>query len=90
MSYLYNTVTAATGCALILQMADLWSDWLPEDCLNTIRQGGYYTTLLRPGHRIVSINTQIGDILNFFVVCTPLSQITLSDGGQLHRHWQPI
>ncbi|CAK8680915.1 unnamed protein product [Clavelina lepadiformis] len=34
-----------------------WSNWLPEDALQTVRSGGYYTTLVQPGFRIVSLNT---------------------------------
>lgn len=33
-----------------------WSRWLPAEVSSTIRYGGYYTTLARPGLRIVSMN----------------------------------
>lgn len=33
-----------------------WSKWLPAEVSSTIRRGGYYTTLARPGLRIVSMN----------------------------------
>ena len=41
----------------VYQVADTqWSRWLPVDVSSTIRHGGYYTTLARPGLRIVSMN----------------------------------
>jgi len=33
-----------------------WSRWLPAEVSSTVRYGGYYTTLVRPGLRIVSMN----------------------------------
>lgn len=37
-------------------VADLWSDWLPADALSTLRVGGYYTFVFRPGFRIIVLN----------------------------------
>jgi hypothetical protein len=31
------------------------------------RYGGYYTTLIRPGMRLISLNTQYCDMYNFYV-----------------------
>ena len=33
-----------------------WSSWLPAEVSSTIRYGGYYTALIKPGLRIVSMN----------------------------------
>lgn len=41
---------------LYTYIAQEWSAWLPESALFTVRQGGYYTLLVRPGFRIVAIN----------------------------------
>ncbi|KAK7906703.1 hypothetical protein WMY93_015315 [Mugilogobius chulae] len=37
--------------------ARLWSPWLQEGALQTFVKGGFYSQLLRPGLRIVSLNT---------------------------------
>lgn len=34
----------------------LWASWLPAEVSSTIRYGGYYTTLVKPGLRMVSMN----------------------------------
>ncbi|KAK4018537.1 hypothetical protein OUZ56_000587 [Daphnia magna] len=34
-----------------------WARWLPDEVSSTIRYGGYYTTLIYPGLRVVSLNT---------------------------------
>jgi len=41
------------------QLAQIWSKWLPEDALDTVRHGGYYTMPVPgvEGLRIVSLNT---------------------------------
>ncbi|KAG5672941.1 hypothetical protein PVAND_003028 [Polypedilum vanderplanki] len=36
--------------------ASAWSDWLPSEALNTVREGGYYTLLIRPGLRLIGLN----------------------------------
>ena len=33
-----------------------WAQWLPEEASSTIRHGGYYTAIIQPGLRIVSMN----------------------------------
>ncbi|XP_028840193.1 sphingomyelin phosphodiesterase [Denticeps clupeoides] len=42
--WLYNT------------MAEEWSAWLPEEALETIRHGGFYTAQVQPGLRVASLN----------------------------------
>ena len=43
-------------------LAEFWQRWveLPENALQTIRAGGFYTMLIRPGLRLMSINTDFG------------------------------
>ncbi|KAJ8966530.1 hypothetical protein NQ317_007176 [Molorchus minor] len=36
-----------------------WSRWLPDDTSATILKGGYYTVLVRPGFRIVALNSNV-------------------------------
>lgn len=33
-----------------------WANWLPAEVSSTIRYGGYYTTIVKPGLRMVSMN----------------------------------
>jgi sphingomyelin phosphodiesterase len=37
-------------------LAEYWSNWLPSDTIATIKKGGYYTTLIRKGLRLISLN----------------------------------
>lgn len=37
-------------------VSDLWSDWLPSAATSTLRVGGYYSFVLRPGLRIIVLN----------------------------------
>ena len=41
--------TKASSDWLFHELAADWESWLPEDCLKTVRKGGYYTTLVRKG-----------------------------------------
>jgi len=38
------------------EAARQWANWLPAEVSDTIRYGGYYTTIIKPGLRIVSMN----------------------------------
>ncbi|PFX18637.1 Acid sphingomyelinase-like phosphodiesterase 3b [Stylophora pistillata] len=38
-------------------VGNLWSRWLPHDAVNTFKEGGFYTVLIKPGLRLVSLNT---------------------------------
>lgn len=44
-----------------------WSEWLPKESLDTISKGGYYTILVRPGFRIIALNSNVAYILNWLV-----------------------
>lgn len=37
--------------------AQQWARWLPAEVSSTIRYGGYYTVVIQPGLRVVSMNT---------------------------------
>lgn len=42
----------------LIPSAKAWiqSGWLPSDTMDTIKAGGYYTTLIRPGLRLIGLN----------------------------------
>jgi len=46
----------------------LWADWLPAEVSSTIRHGGYYTTLIKPGLRMVSMNTNYCYTFNWWTL----------------------
>ncbi|KAF7690498.1 acid sphingomyelinase-like phosphodiesterase 3a [Silurus meridionalis] len=39
--------------------ARIWSPWLKKDALTTLRKGGFYSQLIKPGLRLVSLNTNL-------------------------------
>jgi sphingomyelin phosphodiesterase len=41
---------------------------LPPDALETIKKGGYYTTLIRPGLRLIALNNNVCFALNWWVI----------------------
>lgn len=43
-----------------------WANWLPEETDSTILYGGYYTTLVKPGFRMVSMNMNYCYTLNWW------------------------
>ena len=40
-------------------IAELWRDFLSEESIQTIKKGMYYTELIRPGLRLVALNTAV-------------------------------
>jgi sphingomyelin phosphodiesterase len=50
--------------------ADTWGrhGWLSGQALQTVRQGGYYTVLLRPGFRLIAMNNNDCYIYNWWVM----------------------
>lgn len=42
--------------------------WLSGDALNTVRAGGYYTVLIRPGFRLIALNNNDCYIYNWWVM----------------------
>lgn len=55
-SWLYNT------------MAEEWAPWLPETALKTLRYGGFYTLVIQPGLRVVSLNMNFCAQENFWLM----------------------
>ncbi|CAL8364705.1 unnamed protein product [Lota lota] len=55
-TWLYNT------------MAEEWAPWLPEQALKTIRYGGFYSVLVQPGLRMVSLNMNFCARENFWLM----------------------
>lgn len=52
-------------------MANEWSKWLPEDDLETVRTGGYYTMLIHPGLRLIAVNNNDCTIYNWWLLYEP-------------------
>ncbi|XP_049533199.1 sphingomyelin phosphodiesterase-like [Anopheles darlingi] len=51
--------------------ADLWSAWLPRATEQTIRLGGYYTALVRPGFRVIALNNNDCYTFNWWILYQP-------------------
>ncbi|PSN43682.1 Sphingomyelin phosphodiesterase [Blattella germanica] len=63
-------------------VADEWSVWLPPETRETILQGGYYSVLVKPGFRIVGINSNLCYTLNWFIAIDDNTQFLLD-----HLNW---
>lgn len=48
--------------------ASEWTTWLPEDTKSTILYGGYYTVLVRPGFRIIALNSNVCFTSNLWLI----------------------
>ncbi|XP_049527023.1 sphingomyelin phosphodiesterase isoform X6 [Dermacentor silvarum] len=55
-------------------LADQWSRWLPPSATNTLRRAGYYSARLRPGLKIISLNTNYCDSLNVWLLINATDQ----------------
>ncbi|KAJ3657922.1 hypothetical protein Zmor_009698 [Zophobas morio] len=53
---------------LYTKVADHWRKWLPASVGNTVLHGGFYSILLRPGFRIISLNTNYCHTLSWWLV----------------------
>lgn len=53
MSWLYDSV------------ADLWAEWLPESALADVRRGGFYQYSPVPGLRVISLNMNFCNSINW-------------------------
>uniref|UniRef100_A0A670HUR7 Sphingomyelin phosphodiesterase 1 n=1 Tax=Podarcis muralis TaxID=64176 RepID=A0A670HUR7_PODMU len=49
-------------------MAEAWRPWLPPHALGTLRLGGFYTLLVQPGLRLVSLNMNFCSDANFWLL----------------------
>ncbi|KAF2899912.1 hypothetical protein ILUMI_06276 [Ignelater luminosus] len=45
-----------------------WKDWLPASEENTILHGGFYSVLIRPGFRLISLNMNYCHSLNWWLL----------------------
>ncbi|KAK7091157.1 sphingomyelin phosphodiesterase-like [Littorina saxatilis] len=48
-------------------LADTWAAWLPAETLDTIRTGAYYSVSPYPGLRVVSVNTNACNNMNWWL-----------------------
>lgn len=53
---------------LLSGLAEYWAPFLDSGAIQTLRSGGYYTQLVKPGFRVIALNTQWGDMLNFYLL----------------------
>lgn len=47
-------------------VAEEWSYWLPEEARETMRYGGYYTILVKPGFRVIALNNNVAYSFNWY------------------------
>ncbi|KAM9983436.1 hypothetical protein ACTFIY_000171 [Dictyostelium cf. discoideum] len=43
-----------------------WAPWLDADALELVKERGYYTSLIKAGLRVMSLNTLENDMINFY------------------------
>uniref|UniRef100_A0A336LTD4 Sphingomyelin phosphodiesterase n=1 Tax=Culicoides sonorensis TaxID=179676 RepID=A0A336LTD4_CULSO len=48
--------------------ADAWFTWLPSESLETVKKGGYYTTLIAPNYRLIVLNNNECYVDNFWML----------------------
>ncbi|CAH1256030.1 unnamed protein product [Diabrotica balteata] len=53
---------------LYRSLAEHWRRWLPSTAGNTLLHGAFYSVLLRPGFRLISLNTNYCHSLNWWLV----------------------
>lgn len=70
-SFAPNAVTDASINSKWLYnfVADEWSNWLPQSALDTLRNGGYYTFIIKPRLRVVALNNNLCFTFNMWVIC---------------------
>ncbi|KAF2878763.1 hypothetical protein ILUMI_27404 [Ignelater luminosus] len=49
-------------------VAEKWQMWLPTETKETILKGGYYTVLVKPGFRIVALNSAVCFFTNWWLI----------------------
>lgn len=65
----FPTIDQDSSISVLYDKLDaLWSRWLPESTSRTLRYGAFYTILLRPGFRIISLNMNVCSTLNFWLL----------------------
>lgn len=48
--------------------AEQWETWLPNSTFDTISKGGYYTTLIQPGLRLIALNNNYCYLYNWWLL----------------------
>ncbi|XP_065178037.1 sphingomyelin phosphodiesterase-like [Sycon ciliatum] len=48
-------------------LAENWKEWLPEDSQTTIKEGAFYSALVKAGLRVISLNMNYGDSGNWWL-----------------------
>uniref|UniRef100_A0A336MKI9 CSON003052 protein n=1 Tax=Culicoides sonorensis TaxID=179676 RepID=A0A336MKI9_CULSO len=51
-----------------------WSPWLPSNALTTVKEGGYYSTLIRPKLRVIALNNNDCYVYNWWTFYSTESQ----------------
>ncbi|XP_054152469.1 sphingomyelin phosphodiesterase-like [Oppia nitens] len=54
------------------EMTKQWSQWLPTEALSTFLIGGYYTMIIKPGFKIIVLNTNYCSRLNIWTYYDPI------------------
>ena len=46
------------------RIAQYWKEWVefPEEALDTVAVGGYYTMMIRKGLRLISVNSDLWSV----------------------------
>ena len=52
-------------------LGNVWAPWLNEDALASVKKSGYYTALIKPGLRIVSLNMNYCNNQNYWMLLKP-------------------
>ncbi|KAJ6645977.1 Sphingomyelin phosphodiesterase, partial [Pseudolycoriella hygida] len=65
-----------SGNWLYDEIDHLWRIWLPENVSPTIKYGGFYSVLVRPAFRIISINTNYCYFLNLWLLINATDPIS--------------
>ncbi|CAH0561026.1 unnamed protein product, partial [Brassicogethes aeneus] len=61
------------------QIQDQWKKWLPSSSENTLLHGGFYSVLLTPGFRLISLNNNYCHTLSWWLLVNstdPASELT--------------
>ncbi|XP_063706470.1 sphingomyelin phosphodiesterase-like [Culicoides brevitarsis] len=64
----YITEPSLSSKWLFDYISSLWSQWLPESSLATVKKGGYYTTLIAPRYRLIVLNNNDCYTYNFWLL----------------------
>lgn len=78
---------------LLKGLSEMFAPWLDANATSTFQQGGYYTQKIIEGLRVVALNTQWDDTLNFYLLLQENQQqaqiewleLTLKQAAALHE-----